>query len=72
MKNILTIVQILLSILLLISILLQSRGSGLSGSFGGAGEFYRTRRGFEKVLLRLTIIIAVLFLISSIANVVIK
>lgn len=72
MKNIITFIQIILSILLVIFILLQNRGEGLSGTFGGAGEFYRSRRGVEKILLRATIIVAALFLASSIANFLIK
>lgn len=40
----------------------------MSASFGGGGEFYRSRKGFEKVLLKLTVVVGVLFLVSSIAN----
>lgn len=72
MKNLLTIIQIVLSVLLVLSILLQNRGTGLSGSFGGGGEFYRSRKGFEKVLVKFTVILAVLFLISSVANFIVK
>ncbi len=66
---IIDIIQIILSILLVIVILLQSRGSGLSGTFGGGGEVYRTKRGIEKFLLISTIIIAILFFIVAIINV---
>lgn len=72
MKNVVTIVQIVLSIFLLLSILLQSRGAGLSSSFGGGGEFYRSRRGIERVLLRITVVLAILFLASSVANILVK
>jgi preprotein translocase subunit SecG len=67
-KKILLIVQIVLSVMLIISILLQVRGSGLGSIFGNVGgEFYRSKRGVEKFLYRATIILAVLFVSSSIA-----
>lgn len=65
MKEAIIIVQIILSILLMVSILLQAKGSGLGQAWGGGGEFYRSKRGLEKVLFRLTIILSVFFFISS-------
>ncbi|MDP3697602.1 MAG: preprotein translocase subunit SecG [Candidatus Taylorbacteria bacterium] len=63
MQQILTIVQILISIFLVISILLQQKGSGLGSTFGGdGGTGYSTRRGVEKVLFYSTIILALAFL----------
>ncbi|MBI4114770.1 MAG: preprotein translocase subunit SecG [Candidatus Niyogibacteria bacterium] len=53
--------QILISALLVIAILLQQRGTGLGAAFGGEGNIYRTKRGFEKTLYRGTIALAVLF-----------
>jgi len=41
--------------------MLQSRGSGLSGVFGGGGGGYSVKRGAEKVLFKLTIILSILF-----------
>lgn len=58
----LIIAQIVLAALLIVFILLQSRGSGLGAAWGGGGELYTTRRGMEKILLRLTIITASLFI----------
>ena len=72
MNTILLIVQILLSVALVGVILMQSQGSGMGSSFGGGGEFYRSKRGLEKVLLKVTVIIAVLFLLSSLANILIR
>lgn len=72
MKTFLNVVQIILSILFIVSILFQSRGQGMSGSFGGGGEFYRSRKGVEKILLKATVLLAVLFLASSIANILVK
>ncbi len=62
MSKILSIVQIVVSVLLVASVLLQSRGGGLSAAFGGGGESYSTRRGVEKTIYALTIILAVIFL----------
>lgn len=72
MNTVLLIIQIILSVLLIVVILMQSQGSGMGSSFGGGGEFYRSRRGIEKVLLRATVIIAVLFLISALANILVR
>ena len=63
---ILTTVNILSAIIVIITILLQQRGSGLSSTFGGSGQFYRTRRGIEVLLFRSTIIASILFFISAI------
>ncbi len=66
MKSI-QIAQIVIAILLMLAILLQSRGVGLSGVFGGGGNIYRTKRGIEKKLFFLTIILGVLFFAISLA-----
>ena len=55
-------IQIVISILLISSILLQNRGSGLSETFGGSGKVYQTKRGFDKFLFIATVILALLFL----------
>lgn len=68
MSQILKIVQILVAILLTISILLQARGTGLSSAFGGEGNFYRTKRGLEKIIFRATIVLAILFLALALVN----
>ncbi len=62
MQRILNIVQIVISCLLIITVLLQQRGSGLSGIFGGSGEGYHTKRGLEKTIFISTIVLIVLFL----------
>ncbi|MBI1982417.1 MAG: preprotein translocase subunit SecG [Candidatus Levybacteria bacterium] len=59
--------QITVAILLISVILLQMKGSGLSGAFGGSGEFYRSRRSLEKMLVWITIALSALFAIISIA-----
>ena len=69
MNNILSYTQIILATLLIISILLQHRGTSLGGAFGGEGNVYRSRRGAEKFLFYLTIVLAVLFVGLAVANI---
>lgn len=61
MKNIITIIQLVVSVLLVAAILLQQKGAGLSEAFGGSSIVYQTRRGFEKILFWGTVALAVLF-----------
>ena len=68
MKNVLIFVQIFISILLITLILSQAKGAGLGSAWGGGSEFYTTRRGMEKIIFTATIILAALFLLLSIAN----
>lgn len=65
--SLLPIAQVVLSVLLVGGVLLQQRGAGLGGAFGGgdADQTYYTRRGAEKVLFQGTIVIAILFALSS-------
>jgi len=63
--NFLKISQVIVSVLLVLTILLQNRGAGLSGIFGGDGNVYRSKRGLEKKLFNLTIIFSVLFFLTS-------
>lgn len=65
---ILNIVQVSLAILLATAILLQARGTGVGLAFGGDGNVYRTRRGVEKKLHLLTIVLAILFFGVSLVN----
>jgi preprotein translocase subunit SecG len=65
---ILALGQILVSIALITSILLQARGTGLSGAFGGDSAVYRSRRGVEKRLWQFTIALLVLFVVFAIAS----
>lgn len=63
---VLTIFQILVSVLLIVVILMQAQGSGLSASFGGGGEFYRSRRSLERFLIGATIVLSIVFALLSI------
>ena len=64
----LVVAQAILAIALIASILLQQRGTGLGGAFGGEVTAYRSRRGIERTLFRLTILLAALFVIFSLLN----
>lgn len=55
------IVQIIISVALVVSVLLQARGAGLGSVFGGTGAVFKTRRGIDRLLFRMTIAFAVLF-----------
>lgn len=65
MKTVLLLAQIVVSVLLMVFILLQAKGTGLGSAWGGGGEFYRSRRGVEKIFFWATISLATLFLILS-------
>ena len=68
MSQTLLIIQIVVAILLISAILLQHRGTSLGGAFGGEGAVYRSRRGAEKFLFYLTIILALVFVLLALAN----
>jgi protein translocase SecG subunit len=63
---ILNILEIAAAIALIVLILMQMQGSGLSGSFGGTGEFYRSKRSIEKLLMWSTVAVAIVFALISI------
>ena len=65
MQTYLSIAQILLSVAIVMVILLQVRGGGLGGIFGQADTVYRTKRGVEKTLFQLTIVLVALFIIVA-------
>jgi preprotein translocase subunit SecG len=64
----LAIGQILVSIAVIVAILLQNRGTGLSGTFGGDSAVYRSRRGIERRLWQFTIVLLILFILFSLAS----
>ncbi len=61
------IIQVVVAILLMAAILMQNRGAGLGGIFGGSGGVYLTKRGLEKKLFIATIILAAIFILLSLA-----
>ncbi|HNY36123.1 MAG TPA: preprotein translocase subunit SecG [Candidatus Pacearchaeota archaeon] len=70
MNNNLLIAQSVVSILIVIAILLQQRGTALGSAFGGGGEVYSTRRGIQKNLLWATIVLTIAFLALTVLNLV--
>ncbi|MDD4476673.1 MAG: preprotein translocase subunit SecG [Patescibacteria group bacterium] len=60
-STIFNIVQFVLAVLLIAVILLQQKGSGLSGIFGGSSNVYSTKRGVDKILHYLTVGLSVAF-----------
>ena len=69
MQTYFNIVQIILSVVLIGIVLLQAKGSGFTGAFTTETSAYRSRRGVEKTLFNLTIGLAVVFVLISIASV---
>jgi len=69
LQTILIIAEATAAIILIVLILLQSKGAGLSELFGGSvTNIYRTKRGFEKFIYRLTIVMAILFIALAFSN----
>jgi preprotein translocase subunit SecG len=65
-------VQIFIAVLLITAILMQARGAGLGEAWGGSSDFFTSRRGMEKIIFLTTVILAILFLLISIINLVLK
>jgi preprotein translocase subunit SecG len=63
-NTILQVIMIGSSVLMIISILLQQRGATLGAGFGSSGELYTSRRGIDKNLFEVTIVFAVIFVLS--------
>lgn len=66
MQTYLNIAQIILAVVVIAAVLLQVRGGGLGGIFGTQTGMYRTKRGIERTLFQLTIVLIVIFIIVSI------
>ncbi len=67
----LNVVTIVSAILITIVVLMQNQGSGLGDAFGGGGNVYRSKRGFEKALFFVTIALGVIFVVSVLARLVV-
>ncbi len=68
-------IQIILSVLLMAAVLIQQSEASSGGAFGGADNWnagYHTRRGSEKVIFNITIVISVLFTLLSLVTIIIK
>ncbi len=74
METVLDISLIITSIMLIVLVILQSRGAGLGGLTGGGdvGSVFTARRGIEKVMFYLTIVFSVLFFVLAIISVIAK
>ena len=68
----LNIVQIIISIALIALTVMQSKGAGLGRMLGGDSSIYRTRRGVEKTMLNLTVILAIVFFLTSLLSVILQ
>lgn len=66
--NIFGIITIVSGVLMTLAILLQSRGASLGAGFGSSGELFTTRRGVDKNLFELTIVLAVVFVGSLVVS----
>ena len=72
MLKVINILEIIVALSLIVSILLQNRGAGLSGTFGGGFGGYYTRRGFERFLVYLSIFLSSAFIILALTNLVLS
>lgn len=68
MRNALIFIQIIISILLIAAISIQARGTGLGSAWGGTGQSYHSKKGMERVLFAISIVLGVLFVLTSVAN----
>ncbi|MCX6780212.1 MAG: preprotein translocase subunit SecG [Candidatus Magasanikbacteria bacterium] len=71
-ETILNIIQLVLAVVLIAVVLLQQKGTGLSGVFGGSGNIYSTKRGLDKILHYITIVTTTIFFIISLVRLVIQ
>lgn len=65
MKNVIIILDLIISILLIVVVLLQAKGGGLGSTFGQDSSFYRSKRGVEKLFVYITIGLTALFFLLS-------
>ncbi len=72
MRNLFNAITVISAIMLMLFILIQSRGQSLGATFGGDTNYYRSRRGAEAVIFNATIVFAVLFVLSVILSILSK
>jgi preprotein translocase subunit SecG len=65
---ILQVITVGSAVLMIVTILLQQRGATLGAGFGSSGELYTSRRGVDKSLFEVTIVLAVIFILSIIVG----
>lgn len=71
MKPVIALIQIILGVILILVIIIQQKGTGLGTAFGGNLSFYRTKRGAEKLLFYLTIILSSVFILLSLVGLIV-
>lgn len=67
-ETVLNTIQLVLSVLIVILVLIQQKGAGLSGVFGGTSNVYSTKRGIDKILHYTTIVAVILFFAFSLVR----
>ena len=72
MKNLFNAVTVVSAVLMIMFVLIQTRGSSLGAAFGGDTSYYRSRRGAEAVIFNATIVAAVIFVLSVILSILSK
>lgn len=72
MSAILQILELIVALLLIGSVIMQSRGTSSGMAFGGGSESYRSKRGLEKILFYATIVLAAFFALLSILSLINK
>lgn len=72
MKTTILIIQMVSALFLIVCVLMQNRGTGIGTAFGGDGNIYRTKRGVEKGLFIMTILLSALFIASSLMAVILQ
>ena len=68
MAQFLSIIQLISAVLLIVFVLIQQRGAGLGGIFGGEGAVFQTKRGLEKKLFVATIVFSIIFLGTALVS----
>ncbi|MCC7164147.1 MAG: preprotein translocase subunit SecG [Anaerolineae bacterium] len=68
MVTVINIVQIIVSVTLIVILLIQIKGEGLSGAFGSDSPVAHQRRGLEATLYNITIALATIFMLLSLAS----
>jgi protein translocase SecG subunit len=72
MKNLFNILTVVSGLLLIVTVLIQSRGQSLGASFGGDSSYYRSKRGAELIVFNATIVLAVVFVLSVVLSILAK
>lgn len=72
MNSIFNYITVISAVIMVILILLQARGASLGAGFGGSAEINTVRRGSDKTLFQLTIVFAIVFVLSIIFGIIVK